>query len=127
MLPDQTQVLKFHRELKDALVASSTSVPASITSKVSSTPILASAADESSGLTPLILSSKNAAYTAYLLASGAPWNALDRAGKCAGNHASEAGCQEVVDLLVSHATRSEVREGAENVTVSRVLRVSIFL
>lgn len=47
-----------------------------------------------------------------LLEAGAPWNALDRSGRCAGNHALEAGHQEIVDLLVEHATRCELLLGA---------------
>lgn len=47
-----------------------------------------------------------------LLSAGAPWNAIDRDGRCAGNHALDAGHQAIVDLLVEHATRCELILGA---------------
>ena len=46
--------------------------------------------------------------TEQLLDAGAPWNAIDRRGKCAGNHALDAGHQEVVDQLVDAAVRAEM-------------------
>jgi len=49
---------------------------------------------------------------ALLLRSGAPWNALDRYGRCAGNYALDAGRQAVVDQLVAHATLCELLLGA---------------
>lgn len=47
-----------------------------------------------------------------LLTSGAPWNAIDRRGQCAGNYALDAEHQEVVDFLVDHGVRSELLLGA---------------
>ena len=44
--------------------------------------------------------------------TGAPWNAIDRRGQCAGNYALDAGHQRVVDLLVEHGVRSELVLGA---------------
>ena len=44
--------------------------------------------------------------------TGAPWNAIDRRGQCAGNYALDAGHQRVVDLLVEHGVRSELLLGA---------------
>ena len=38
-----------------------------------------------------------------LLVAGAPWNAIDRRGRCAGNHALDAGHQRIVDALVDAA------------------------
>ena len=35
-----------------------------------------------------------------MLAAGAPWNAVDRRGRCAGNHALDNGHQTIVDFLV---------------------------
>ena len=35
-----------------------------------------------------------------LLAKGAPWNAIDKQGRCAGEYAMEAGQQEAVDILL---------------------------
>ena len=47
-----------------------------------------------------------------LLEYGAPWNAIDRRGRCAGNYALDAGHQEVVDKLVEFGTRAELLLGA---------------
>ena len=43
-----------------------------------------------------------------LLSLGAPWNALDRQGKCAGNYAVEAGHQECIDVLVEAGVQAEL-------------------
>ena len=47
-----------------------------------------------------------------LLVAGAPWNAIDRSGRCAGNHALDAGHQHIVDALVDAAVRAELLLGA---------------
>ena len=47
-----------------------------------------------------------------LLVAGAPWNAIDRRGRCAGNHALDAGHQRIVDALVDAAVRAELLLGA---------------
>ena len=47
-----------------------------------------------------------------LLAAGAPWNAIDRYGACAGNYALDAKKQNMVDLLVDAAVRAELVLGA---------------
>ena len=39
-----------------------------------------------------------------LLEAGAPWNAVDKQGKCAGEYAIESGQQEAADLLLSAGT-----------------------
>lgn len=49
---------------------------------------------------------------AALLRAGAPWNALDRAGRCAGEYALAEGHQVVVDAIVEHAARCELLLGA---------------
>ena len=38
--------------------------------------------------------------TAALLDSGAPWNAVDRQGLCAGDYAAAAGYTEVFEAVV---------------------------
>ena len=43
-----------------------------------------------------------------LLRAGAPWNALDRCDRCAGNYALDASHQSIVDALVEHAVRAEL-------------------
>ena len=47
-----------------------------------------------------------------LLEAGAPWNAIDRRGRCAGNYALDAGHQAIVDKLVDAGTRAELLLGA---------------
>lgn len=42
----------------------------------------------------------------------APWNAIDKLGKCAGNYASDKGHQAVVDLLVDAGVKAELILGA---------------
>uniref|UniRef100_A0A7S1IDL9 Protein arginine N-methyltransferase 2 n=1 Tax=Eutreptiella gymnastica TaxID=73025 RepID=A0A7S1IDL9_9EUGL len=42
-----------------------------------------------------------------LLQAGAPWNALDRYGRCAGEYAIDAGHQNIIDVLVNHAVVAE--------------------
>ena len=41
-----------------------------------------------------------------LLEAGAPWNAIDKRGKCAGEYAMESGQQEAADLLLGAGTQS---------------------
>jgi protein arginine N-methyltransferase 2 len=43
-----------------------------------------------------------------LLAEGAPWNALDRFAKCAGDYALRGGHQDVVNALVEAGVRAEL-------------------
>ena len=49
-------------------------------------------------------SSGSAEIVSLLLERGAPWNALDRKGRCAGEFAVDAQSQECVDLLVNAAS-----------------------
>jgi len=70
--------------------------------------------DEETGTSPLIAAGRagHVAICELLLEEGAPWNAVDRKGKCAGNYATEGGYWEVVDLLVDAGTRAELILGA---------------
>lgn len=43
-----------------------------------------------------------------LIAAGAPWNAIDRQGRCAGDFAIERGNQVVIDMLVSAGVAAEL-------------------
>lgn len=76
--------------------------------------LLVAQQDPISGQSPLMLASigghKNIVHT--LLEEGAPWNALDRYGKCAGNYATEQENWDIVNLLVEHGTKSELVLGA---------------
>ncbi|GBG27475.1 Protein arginine N-methyltransferase 2 [Hondaea fermentalgiana] len=70
--------------------------------------------DEESGASVLMVASQLGLIEVVktLLERGAPWNALDRKGRCAGEYALEAGHQAVVDLLVDHGVRAEMLLGA---------------
>lgn len=76
--------------------------------------MLATQQDPVSGQSPLMVASIGGYLNIVkiLLEEGAPWNALDRCGKCAGNYATEKEHWEVVNLLVEHGTRSELLLGA---------------
>lgn len=66
--------------------------------------------DFETGLSPLMAAAKvgNVELCQQLLEGGAPWNAIDRQGQCAGNYATDAEHWEVVNLLVDWGTRSEL-------------------
>jgi protein arginine N-methyltransferase 2 len=71
---------------------------------------LASHQDFETGLSPLMVAAKvgNASLCQQLLEAGAPWNAIDRQGQCAGNFATDHEHWDVVNLLVEWGTRSEL-------------------
>eukprot|EP01025_Chloroclados_australasicus_P004371 TRINITY_DN1106_c0_g1_i13.p1 TRINITY_DN1106_c0_g1~~TRINITY_DN1106_c0_g1_i13.p1 ORF type:complete len:367 (-),score=41.46 TRINITY_DN1106_c0_g1_i13:672-1772(-) len=62
------------------------------------------------GVSPLMLASKNGHLEVVrkLLESGAPWNALDKDGKCAGEYAWEGQQDEVAQELIDHGCRAEM-------------------
>jgi len=66
--------------------------------------------DLETGMSPLMAASKagHKALVQKLLDCGAPWNAVDREGKCAGNYATDAQHWEIVNLLVDWGTRAEL-------------------
>jgi len=69
---------------------------------------------EESGQSCLMLAAHNGMVDAVvaLLRAGAPWNALDRRGMCAGDYAIAANHQTIVDELVSAGVSSELVFGA---------------
>jgi protein arginine N-methyltransferase 2 len=70
----------------------------------------ASYQDEITGESLLMIASRlglNDSVTA-LLTSGAPWNAIDRHGKCAGEYALANGHQAIVDALVTAGVSAEL-------------------
>ena len=70
--------------------------------------------DSKSGMSPLMEAAKHGHTTIceVLLENGAPWNAIDRNGKCAGNYATEYGYWDIVNLLVDAGTKAELILGA---------------
>ena len=56
---------------------------------------------------------------ALLLERGAPWNAIDRMGRCAGDYATDREHWEVVNLLVEAGTRAELVLGAAERLIMR--------
>ncbi len=74
----------------------------------------ASLQDEETGLSPLMIAAKNGHLDIckVLLEDGAPWNAIDRQGKCAGNYATENEHWDIVNLLVDAGTKAELILGA---------------
>ena len=69
--------------------------------------------DEASGESVLMRAAGQGhlAVVELLLERGAPWNALDRAGKCAGDYAVDAQSQPCVDALVSAGVRAQLLFG----------------
>ena len=67
--------------------------------------------DMETGLSPLMAAAKAGHLSlvkTLLEDGGAPWNALDRQNKCAGDYATDNEHWEVVNLLVEWATRAEL-------------------
>mmetsp|Transcript_16974 Transcript_16974/g.36952 ORF Transcript_16974/g.36952 Transcript_16974/m.36952 type:complete len:425 (+) Transcript_16974:1-1275(+) len=66
--------------------------------------------DEETGESVLMRASANGRMDVvrFLLEKGAPWNALDRKGKCAGEYALDKAHQHIVDLLVDHGVKAEM-------------------
>lgn len=76
----------------------------------SNPPLAAALQDQKTGISPLIAAAEagHLELCTHLLEEGAPWNAVDRMGKCAGNYATEKQHWDVVNLLVDAGTRAEV-------------------
>ncbi|KAG7341472.1 ankyrin repeat domain protein [Nitzschia inconspicua] len=72
--------------------------------------IFACQQDLETGLSPLMAASQagHLNLVQQLLELGAPWNAIDRQGKCAGNYATDNQHWDVVNLLVDWGTRAEL-------------------
>jgi protein arginine N-methyltransferase 2 len=77
---------------------------------ISENPLYACQQDETTGQSPLMVAAANGnvPLTQLLLEAGAPWNAVDRRGQCAGNYATDAEKWECVNLLVEWGTRAEL-------------------
>lgn len=72
--------------------------------------LLAAQQDQKTGLSPLMVASQygHLEICQALLDAGAPWNAVDRHGKCAGDYATDMHHWDVVNLLVDVGTKAEV-------------------
>ncbi|GAQ80409.1 ankyrin repeat family protein [Klebsormidium nitens] len=70
--------------------------------------------EEEEGASALILAAKqgHASIVKLLLEAGAPWNALDRRGNCAGDYAMNEGHQEAYEVLLNAAVQAELVLGA---------------
>ncbi len=66
--------------------------------------------DDETGRSPLMAAASigNGALCQHLLEAGAPWNAVDRQGQCAGNYATDSQHWGVVNLLVEWGVRAEL-------------------
>eukprot|EP00977_Amphora_coffeiformis_P009902 scaffold2290_cov170-Amphora_coffeaeformis.AAC.22 len=73
-------------------------------------PMYARQQDETTGQSPLMAAAAvgNGGLCQNLLEMGAPWNAVDRQGRCAGNYATDAQHWAVVNLLVDWGVRAEL-------------------
>ena len=78
--------------------------------------------DPNSGLSPLMEAARNGhiSICEILLENGAPWNAIDRYGKCAGNYATDHQHWDIVNLLVDAGTKAELILGA---TIRHTMRM----
>jgi protein arginine N-methyltransferase 2 len=73
--------------------------------------LLAAQQTPTTGQSPLMVAAQHGHIDIcqMLLDAGAPWNAIDRYGKCAGDFATENEKWNVVNLLVEAGTKAEVR------------------
>lgn len=105
----QTQELPVEkvRQMIDACANGDLSI---IQALVQENPQYVSQQDMETGLSPLMAACKvgNEALCMQLLEGGAPWNAIDRNGQCAGNYATDAQHWNIVNQLVEWGTRSEL-------------------
>mmetsp|Transcript_14524 Transcript_14524/g.29712 ORF Transcript_14524/g.29712 Transcript_14524/m.29712 type:complete len:392 (-) Transcript_14524:182-1357(-) len=76
--------------------------------------LLAALQNPNDGLSPLMVAAKHGHIDICraLLDAGAPWNAIDQYGQCAGNYATNNQHWEVVNLLVEYGTKAELILGA---------------
>ncbi len=102
------------QKVKDMLEACSSGKLHVVETLLKENPVYASQQDMETGASPLMAAATagNLALCQYLLEAGAPWNAIDRQGQCAGNYATTAEHWAIVNLLVEWGTRAELILGA---------------
>ena len=119
--PTDLTIVEHHTEMMAACSAGNQSAVLALLQNATSTDssgltrrMLASQQDPVTGQSPLMVASISGLVdiVRVLLEEGAPWNALDRYGKCAGNYATEHEHWEIVNLLVEHGTKAELVLGA---------------
>ena len=73
--------------------------------------LLAASQCPSTGQSPLMIAAQygHLDICTVLIEAGAPWNAVDRYGKCAGDYATNNEMWHVVNYLVEVGTKAEVR------------------
>ena len=73
--------------------------------------LLAASQSQSTGQSPLMMAAQygHLDICTVLIEAGAPWNAVDRYGKCAGDYATNNEMWHVVNYLVEVGTKAEVR------------------
>lgn len=102
------------QKVKDMLEACSSGKIHIVETLLQENPMFASQQDLETGSSPLMEAAKagNLALCQHLLETGAPWNAVDRQGQCAGNYATLCEQWAIVNLLVEWGTRAELILGA---------------
>ena len=108
--PQEPPAVVIAEKVKHMLEACTKGDLATIRALTQEYPILTSQQDEGTGISPLMVASQigNIELVQSLLNEGAPWNAVDRNGKCAGDYSTDAQRWDVVNLLVEWGTRSEL-------------------
>ena len=73
--------------------------------------LLAASQSPSTGQSPLMIAAQygHLDICTVLIEAGAPWNAVDRYGQCAGDYATNNEMWHVVNYLVEVGTKAEVR------------------
>ena len=87
---------------------------AMVQQSVAQHPLYAVQQDDATGRSPLMMAAGagHMELCEYLLQEGAPWNAVDRQGLCAGDYATNAEHWSIVNLLVDWGVRAELILGA---------------
>lgn len=98
----------------------------SLLDQSSNSQLMASLQIESTGQSPLMAAAEKGHVDIcnLLLEQGAPWNAVDRKGQCAGNYATDNEHWDIVNLLVEFGTKSELILGASMRSMKGALPMS---
>jgi type IV protein arginine methyltransferase len=107
---EATTLWTSHAKIQQMLEACSSGNSATVAQFIQEHAHYVSQQDDRTGISPLMVACQvgNLELVQFLLNEGAPWNAIDRTGKCAGDYATDAEHWTVVNYLVEWATRSEL-------------------